>query len=309
MSTAEAVRLTVPEALRLQGLAGRALRRLARRPGSLVALFVLLGLFVAGGLAGQIAPQGWNDIHLGSEWQNHAPTTAGWNLFGTDNIGRSVLVRTLWGLHYSEQTALVGALVATLLGVAAGCLAGFYGGWLDTILMRFADLVTGFPVIVLMIIAFVFLQPVTVWKATLVFAFSMWTYVARVIRARLVALTPEEFVDAARALGASDTRILFRHLLPNAAGAIIVAATALVGQIVLIEATAEFFGFGVDSLIRPTLGNLIAESSMSGIGAYNFLGLGWWAWSGPALVLVAVLTCVNVVGDGLAEAITPRAGR
>lgn len=297
--------VTLPQR-RGRGLARLALRRFVRRPVPLVTLLVLLALLVAGGLAGDVAPQGWNDIHLGSRWDNHSPTIVGWNLFGTDNIGRSILVRTLWGLHYSEQTALVGALLATLLGIAVGGLAGFYGGWLDTTLMRFADLVTGFPVIVLMIIAFVFLEPVTVWKATFVFTFSMWTYVARVIRARFAVLAPEEFVDAARALGASDARIFFRHLLPNAAGATIVAATSLVGQIVLVEATAEFFGFGVDSLIRPTLGNLIAESAMSGIGSYNYLGLGWWAWAGPAIVLVALLTSINVVGDSLAAALNPR---
>jgi peptide/nickel transport system permease protein len=116
----------------------------------------------------------------------------------------------------------------------------------------------------------------------------------------------EEYVEAARALGASDLRILVRHVLPNAAGVMIVAATSMLGQIILIEATAEFFGFGVASLIRPTLGNLIAESTSSGIGAYSNLGLGWWTWVGPAALLVLVLVCVNLVGDGLANALEPR---
>ena len=195
------------------------------------------------------------------------PTFADGHLFGTDNIGRDVLVRTLWGLHYTEQTALVGALIATVLGVAAGGLAGLYGGRLDTVLMRFADLVTGVPVIVLMIAAFVYLEPVTVWEATFVFAFSMWAFVARVVRARIASLAVEQFVQAAQSLGASDRRIFFRHLLPNAAGTVVVAATSLVGQIILIEASTEFFGFGVASLIRPTLGNLIAEAASSGIGS------------------------------------------
>jgi peptide/nickel transport system permease protein len=242
-----------------------------------------------------------------ARWQNHPPTLAGGNVFGTDNIGRSVLVRTLWGLHYSAQVALVGALLATLLGIAAGGLAGFYGGWLDAVLMRAADFVTGLPVILLMIAAFAYFQPVTIWKATLVFALSMWTFVARVIRARIVSLAAEEFVEAARALGAKDRRIFFRHLLPNAAGALIVTATSLIGQIILIEATTEFFGFGVNSLVRPTLGNLIAEATSSGIGAYNFLALGWWVWVAPAALLVLILICVNLVGDGLDTALNPRA--
>jgi len=119
----------------------------------------------------------------------------------------------------------------------------------------------------------------------------------------------DEFVQAARALGVSDRRIFFRHLLPNATGTVIVAATSLVGQIVLVEATIEFFGFGVASLVRPTLGNLIAESTSSGIGRYNVLGLGWWVWTAPAAVLVAILVCTNLVGDGLDAALNPRRPR
>jgi peptide/nickel transport system permease protein len=295
--------------VRSRGYWRQALRRLLRQPVTLGALVVLVGLFVAGALAHELAPQGWNDINLDHRWQNHPPTVASGHVFGTDNIGRDILVRTLWGLHTSEQTALVGALIATVLGIAIGGLAGFYGGWLDGTLMRLADLVTGFPVLVLMIVAFVFLEPVTVWKATIVFAFYMWTFVARVVRARVASLRPEEFVQAALALGASDARIFFRHLLPNAAGIVIVAATALIGQIILVEATIEFFGFGVNSLVRPTLGNLIAESTSSGIGIFNVLALGWWVWTLPAAVLVVILVCANLVGDGLDEALNPRAAR
>jgi peptide/nickel transport system permease protein len=295
--------------VRSRGYWRQVLHRLVRQPVTLVAGAVLAALFVAGAFARELAPQGWNDIDLAQRWQNHGPTLAANHLFGTDNIGRDVLVRTLWGLHTTEQTALIGALIATFLGVAVGGLAGFYGGWLDSTLMRVADLVTGFPVLVLMIVAFVFLEPVTVWRATLVFAFYMWTFVARVVRARVASLRPEEFVQAARALGASDARIFFRHLLPSAAGVVIVAATALIGQIVLVEATIEFFGFGVNSLVRPTLGNLIAEPTSSGIGIYNLLNLGWWVWTPPAAVLVVILVCANLVGDGLDEALNPRAAR
>jgi len=160
-----------------------------------------------------------------------------------------------------------------------------------------------------MIAAFVYLQPVSVWEATFVFAFSMWAFVARVVRARIASLAVEQFVQAAQSLGASDRRVFFRHLLPNAAGTVVVAATSLVGQIILIEASTEFFGFGVASLIRPTLGNLIAEAASSGIGSYSFLNLGWWVWTAPAALLVILLVCINLVGDGLDLALNPRAGR
>jgi peptide/nickel transport system permease protein len=281
-------------------------RRLARQPVTLASLAVLICLFALGGLAHEIAPNGWNEIDLAARWQNHAPTLAGWtHLFGTDNIGRDILVRTLWGLHYTEISALLGALLATLVGLLVGGIAGLYGGWVDTSLMRAADLATTFPVIVVMIVVFFFLEPLTVAKATLVFTLYLWAFVARAVRARFSWLRNEEFVEAARALGASDARIFFRHLLPNAAATVVVAGTSLVGQIILVEATVEFFGFGVASLLRPTLGNLIADATSTGIGGNNQLGLGWWVWAPAAALLVLILVCVNLVGDGLAEALDP----
>jgi peptide/nickel transport system permease protein len=285
------------------------LRRFLRQPVAVAALTVVLVLFIAGALAPEIVPQGWNSIDLSSMWRNHGPALTGGHLMGTDNIGRDTIVRTLWGLHYSEQNALLGALLATLLGIAIGGLAGYYRGWPDTILMRAADLVTGFPVFVLMLITFSFLRPVTVWKATFVFTFYMWTLVARPVRARFLAIRTEEFIDAAIAAGASDRRIFLRHLLPNAAGVIIVAASGLVGQIILVEATVEFFGFGVSSLLRPTLGNLIGDATSTGIGPYNYLGLGSWVWATPATVLAVTLVCLNLLGDGLDEALNPRTTR
>ena len=229
------------------------LHRLVRQPATLTALVILIAIFTAGGLAHELAPQGWNAIDLSTQWANHAPTLSGWHLLGTDNIGRDILVRTLYGIHDTEVSALLGALLATLLGLAVGGLAGLHGGLLDILLMRIADLVTAFPAMVLMLAAFVFLKPVTTTTATLIFAGYMWTLVARVVRARFTTLRAEEFVQAARALGASDTRIFLRHLLPNAAGPMLVSATSLVGQIVLLEATVEFFGFGVASrYTRPS---------------------------------------------------------
>jgi peptide/nickel transport system permease protein len=283
-------------------------RRFVRQPVAVAALVLLVALYLVGMLAHQIVPLGWNDIYLGAQWQNHPPTLHhGWlRWLGTDNIGRSSLERTIWGLHYSETAALLGALLAAAVGIVMGSLAAMYGGLLDAVIMRFADFATTFPVIVTIIAAFAYLEPVTVTKATLVFAFYLWAFVARVVRTRVRLLATEEFAEAARAMGASELRILVRHLLPNAAGAIIVATTSLVGQIVLVEATAEFFGFGVVSLVRPTLGNLIAESTQSGIGHFNFLSLGWWTWGTPAIALVLLLVSVNLLGDGLANALDPR---
>jgi ABC-type dipeptide/oligopeptide/nickel transport system permease subunit len=282
-------------------------RRLLRQPLTLAAIAVLVAILLAGALAQHIAPNGWNDLYLDTSLQNRGPQLHPWHhLLGTDHLGRSVLDRTIWGLHFSETAAVYGALIATGIGVLVGAVAGLLGGWFDGVLMRFADFATTFPVIVTIIVAFSYFSPITVTKATLVFAFYLWAFVARVVRARVKTILAEEYVEAARALGASDLRILVRHVLPNAGGVMIVAATSMLGQIILIEATAEFFGFGVASLVRPTLGNLIAESTQTGIGAYSNLGLGWWTWVGPASLLVLLLVCVNLAGDGLASALESR---
>lgn len=288
--------------------ARRALRRLVRQPVTVGAIVILLVVFVFGALAPALAPQGWNSVDLSARWRNHAPILSGWHLFGTDNIGRDVLARTLWGLHTSEQTALLAAALATLVAVALAGLAGLRGGWLDAIVMRLGDFITTFPALMVLLAAYVFLAPVTVLKATLVLTLYLWIPAARVLRAHFAALRETEFVQAARSLGASETRIFFRHILPNTTAPIIIAATALLGQVIMLEATVEFFGLGVSSLEQPTLGNLIGDVTQSGIGVFNELALGWWTWAGPAAVLVLVLLCANLAGDGVARALSPSNG-
>jgi peptide/nickel transport system permease protein len=274
---------------------------------ALIALIAVVGLLVAGALAPVLAPGGWNNIDLAARWRNHGPTLADWHLLGTDNIGRDTLVRTLYGIHGSEQAALLAAVLATLLGLAIGGLAGYRGGWLDALLMRVADLITAFPALMLLFAAYIFLEPVSVRTATAIFTLYLWTFAARVVRAGFSALREAEFVQAAHAIGASSRRVFVRHLVPNLTGTIVVAATALVGQVIALEATVEFFGLGVPSQVEPTLGNLIADATGSGIGPYNQLGLGWWVWAAPAAALVLILVCLNLLGDGIDAALDPLA--
>ena len=222
-----------------------------------------------------------------------------------------MLKRTVYGVRTTEEVALAAAALATFLGVAVGLLAGYFGGWLDATLMRVADLVTAYPAIVFTLAAFVYFRPV--WPHTLILVFTafMWALVARAVRADVVRLRETEFVESARALGASDLRILVRHVLPNAVGTIVVAATSLVGLVVLVDATVEFFGFGIPEAIQPSLGNLVADTAKFKFGlAANSdiaaLQYGWWTWFFPGVVLVVILVCVNLVGDALDEALNPR---
>ena len=294
-----------------RGLAAIALRRFVRNPLAVGALVLLIAIFVAGALAHVIAPQGWNWINLSPGVIHHAPELS--HPLGTDEIGRDVGVRLVYAIRTTEEVALAAALLATLIGVLAGALAGYYGGWLDAVVMRLADLVTAYPAVVLTLAAIVYFGEVYPHNLIFIFAAIMWAVVARVVRAQVATLRVHEFVDAARALGASDLRIIVRHLLPNAGGTILVAATSLVGQIVLIDATVEFFNYGLNASVSPSLGNLVSDVVQFKFGLPNSgtatPGMGWWTWIFPGLVLVLILISVNLVGDALDAALNPTTSR
>ena len=311
MTSAAATPELAAQASKARGLTALALRRFMRRPLAVTALFVALAIFIAGAFAHVFAPDGWNMINVSQTAVHRPPSLA--HLFGTDQIGRDMLVRVLYAIRTTEEVALISALLATLVGVFAGALAGYFGGWLDAIVMRLADLVSAFPAVVLTLAVIVYLGIATPHSLLLVYAAIMWAVVARVVRAHITALRAHEFVEAARALGASHTRILFRHLLPNATGTILVAATSLVGQITLIDATVEFFNYGLSSSVAPSLGNLVSDVVQFKFAAPTTLvvpGTGsWWIWIIPALVLILILVSVNLVGDALDAAFNPSAAR
>jgi peptide/nickel transport system permease protein len=282
------------------------LRRFWRRPVAVGALAILLTIFVVGALAHVIVGSSGDEIDL--LHVKNGPSLA--HLFGTDNVGRDVLQRTVYGVRTSELVALSAAAIATLIGVVAGLLAGYFGGWLDAAVMRIADLVTAYPAVVFTLAAFVYFRPVYPHTLIVVFSSFMWATVARVVRADVVRLRETEYVEAARALGASNARILTRHLLPNVGGTILVAATSLIGLVVLVDATVEFFGFGVSQSVAPSLGNLVADTVKFKFGLASnsdvaVLQFGWWTWFFPGVVLVVILVCVNLVGDALDEALNP----
>ena len=306
MASVETQAVTAARPVHSRRASTRLWPRLLRQPAALVSGFVLIAIFVIGGIQPQITPASASRIHLGSQFIDNPPAfSLSWHILGTDGIGRLVLVRTLEGLHTSEQSALAATLIATLIGVAIGGFSGYRGGSADAMLMRFADMLGIFPALLLLLAAYTYFTPVTVPKASLILACYLWIPVARVVRAEMTTLRDREFVQAARSLGASDRRIFFRHLLPNASGAIIIAATTLLGQVIMLEALIEFFGLGVPAEITPTLGNLIGD------GQRNVLALawGWWTWAGPAVLLVIILVCANLLGDGVADALRPQRQR
>ena len=291
---------SVPAASPPRSRPARMLRALKGQPAAFVAGVILAVIFLAAAIIPSFAQSG-NYIDLTSTGINHPPTWSHWHLLGTNGVGQDVLLRTVYGVHESSQTALFACLLATALGVAIGGIAAYRGGAVDALLMRLVDVLSVYPALLLLLAAYVFFAPVTIMKATTILALYLWIPVARVVRAEIFSLRGREFVQAAIASGASDLRIFFRHLLPNAGSTIVIAATALFGQVIMLEATVEFFGLGVSDQQTQTIGNLIGDGQRAVIAE----GWGWWGWAGPAIALVVIVVCANLLGDGIADALRP----
>ena len=218
---------------------------------------------------------------------------------GTDDIGHDSLAQVLRGAQKSVQVALMVAILATTIGALIGALAGYYRGWVDSALMRFTDLVLTIPSIaILAVLASTVASQAGNWFFIgLVLALLQWTYIARVVRGTFLSLREKEFVEAARALGASDTRIMFKHLLPNATGSIIVNATITVAVAILVETALSYLGLG----IRPpdtSLGLLISTGQQAATTRP-------WLFYFPGLIIVIIALTINFIGDGLRDAFDP----
>jgi peptide/nickel transport system permease protein len=284
----------------------RAARRFGRRPFAVASLLLLAGLIALAFLQSHVTPYQWDSIDLRDVATDRGPTFWHEHLFGTDQLGRDVFTRTIVGMHTTLEIGLAVAGLATAIGTPLGIVAGLYGGWLDALLMRVADFARSFPAVMLSLAAIVFFFPVWPHTMILVLGLYMWTLVARVVRTHVASLVELEFVEAARALGASDLRLIRTHLLPNVAGTVVVGTTAALAQAVLLEATIEFFSYGLPASRWPSLGNLLADVTFGGrLGLQGYRQLGWWTWTFPALVLALLLMTINFVGDELDAALNP----
>jgi peptide/nickel transport system permease protein len=273
--------------------------RFLRHRLAVASLIVLILIGLAGVFAPALAPYGYDEIDV--ENSIRGPTLEDWHLFGTDQIGRDYLSRVLFGIRTSLWVAVFVALVSTALGTAVGAVAGYFGGRVDDLLMRFTDLVLTLPGLAVLLTASVFLGSGEPLRVGLILALLFWTAIARIVRGVFLSLREEEFVEAAKAAGASDLRIIVRHMLPNSMGPIVVNATLVVAAAILVEAALSFLGLGIQPP-HPALGRLIADGQGNGFGL-------WWLVTFPGLVIVIIALCVNFVGDGLRDALDPRQRR
>lgn len=269
--------------------------RFFRHKLAVVSLFVLILIGLVAIFAGQVAPYGFDELDLNN--QISPPTTKDWHLFGTDLLGRDYLSRVIFGLRTSLWVALFVALLSTAIGTTVGSIAGFYGGVVDNLLMRFTDLILTLPGLAILLTASAFFGTGDPLRVGVILAFLFWTSLARIVRGTFLSLREKEYVEAARASGASDARIIVRHMLPNSLGPIIVNMTLVVAAAILVEAALSFLGFGIQPP-DPALGKLISDGQGEGFDL-------WWLVTFPGLVIVLIALAINFVGDGLRDALDP----
>jgi peptide/nickel transport system permease protein len=247
-----------------------------------------------------------NDLSLRHKWE--APSAE--HLMGTDNVGRDVMARTIYGGQISLAISFLSVTVTTILGTTLGLFAGYYGGLLDSLIMRFAEALLAIPLLFLLLVLSKFIGGKipqidlfgyqvsgSVVVIIFVLGFTSWMGLARIVRANVLSLKNQEFVLAARTLGARDFRIIFRHILPNTLAPIIVTASLGLSSVILAEAYASFLGMGVQP---PTAswGNMVQAAMAK-------MDTAWWLWTFPGLLILLTVLSVNFIGDGLRDALDP----
>lgn len=219
---------------------------------------------------------------------------------GTDDLGRDVLARILYGARISLLVGFVAVGIATAIGIVIGALSGYYGGWVDALLMRFVDIMLCFPTFFLILAVIAFLEP-SIWNIMIIIGLTGWMGVARLVRAEFLSLRERDFVLAARTIGASDVRLIFRHILPNALSPVIVSATLGVAGAILTESALSFLGIGVQPP-TPSWGNML-------IAGKQTLGSAWWLSVFPGVAILVTVLGYNLLGEGLRDTLDPRLSR
>ena len=271
------------------------LQKALSNPLSLVGFLIIVCIFLLSMLAPVIAPYDPNYIDVKAILLE--PSMQHW--MGTDGLGRDVLSRMLYGGRISLLVGLVAVGISTAIGILLGALAGFYRGWVDTVIMRMVDVMLSIPSFFLILAVIAFLTP-SIINIMIVIGLTSWMGVTRLVRAEFLSLNEREFVMASRTLGAKNARLIFTHLLPNSLTPIIVSAVLGVAGAVLMESGLSFLGLGVQAP-QASWGNILTDGK-------EYIQFAWWLSLFPGLAILITVLGYNLLGEGLRDALDPRSG-
>ena len=257
---------------------------------------IVIVLFIVSFLAPWLSPYDPNDIDLKmvlSPPSIHHP-------LGTDQLGRDVLSRIVWGSRISLKVGFAATGLAILIGALLGAVAGYYGRWVDAIIMRFVDIMLCFPTFFLILAVIAILEP-SIWNIMVIIGLTGWMGITRLVRADFISLRERDFVQAARAIGCGDMRIIFIHILPNAMASILVAATLGIAGAILTESALSFLGIGVQPP-TPSWGNILTAGK-------DNIDIAWWLSLYPGLAILVTVLGYNLLGEGIRDSLDPRLRR
>jgi peptide/nickel transport system permease protein len=270
--------------------------RFRRNRFALAGLAVVGLLFAVSLLAPVISPYGPDHLDLYHVLMPPSPD----HWFGTDELGRDVFTRVVHGARISLKVGFVSMGIAICVGAVVGLVTGYYGGLLDAVVMRLVDVMLCFPTIMLILAVIALLEP-SIWYIMIIIGLTGWMGVARLVRSEVLSLREREFIQAARALGASDGRIIFRHILPNALSSLLVAGTLGVAGAILTESTLSYLGLGVQPP-TPSWGNILTAGK-------EYIEFAWWLSLFPGLAIMVTVLSYYLVGEGIRDAVDPRMDR
>jgi peptide/nickel transport system permease protein len=276
-------------------------RRWRLGPGATAGAAILLAVVLAGLLAPLLAPSGYDDQDL--ERGIQPPVWAGGRLqnpLGTDQLGRDMLSRLMYGARTSILLAGIGVGLAAVLGVFLGLISGYFSARLDAVIMRVADVQLSFPYL-LLAIAFMALLGTQISNLVIVLVLRSWVVYARLVRVSVLSMKERDFVTAARALGVGNWRIVLRHVAPNVAAATIVVSTLQLAELIIVESSLSFLGLGVQPPI-PSWGSMVSQGR-------DYISTAWWLVTLPGLAVVLTVLGTNLFGDGLRDVLDPRLTR
>ena len=274
--------------------------RVLRKPKGLIGISLLVALILLAILAPYVATR--DPLQQNLRWRNSPPASrlgdAGQlSLLGTDQLGRDMFSRTLYGLRVSLLVAAVAVVLGGVVGTSLGVLSGYVGGTLDAFVLRLVDIQLSLPLILIAMIWIAFTKP-SLLNIIIVISFWTWTQYARVTRAHTMSVKESGYIEAARATGAAQYRILFRHVLPNILSSVLVIASLQFGRAIILEATLSFLGVGLQPP-APALGVMIASGR-------QYVDIAWWLATLPGIVIMLLVLGTNLVGDTLRDVWDPK---